>query len=265
MLHALYSAFDAACRRHGVTKITTIGDAFIAVDSPLLSGARAKARAKAATKTTTKGAKGAKGEGRAEAAADGRDQDDGGGRAHPPARAAATNVVRLACALVGAAGDLRAKTGWPVHIRLGVHTGSVLAGTLGNKQYAYLLWGPGLKKAMEQEGGSESGRVRVSASTLRALQQEWGGGRRPASRREEDGGDGGDGGGGEAAAPEEDCFVRAVTPRSKARKLQQHQQEGGEAAEDARRPARRSAVLVGLEEKLQHEFSFQEMERECGE
>ena len=64
---------------------------------------------------------------------------------------------------------MRRSTRWRVRVRVGVHIGDALAGTMGTKQYAYLLWGTALQRAMAQEGASEPGRVRVSAGCIEKL------------------------------------------------------------------------------------------------
>jgi class 3 adenylate cyclase len=50
-------------------------------------------------------------------------------------------------------------------IRIGVHTGSVVAGIVGSKKYAYDIWGDTVNTAARMEQNSEDGKVNVSSST----------------------------------------------------------------------------------------------------
>ncbi len=60
----------------------------------------------------------------------------------------------------------KAKTGemaWEV--RLGIHTGEVMAGVIGNKKFAYDIWGTTVNTASRMEETSEIGKVNVSGIT----------------------------------------------------------------------------------------------------
>ncbi len=50
----------------------------------------------------------------------------------------------------------------PVKIRIGLHTGSVVAGVIGTQKFAYDLWGDAVNIASRMESSGEAGRVHVS-------------------------------------------------------------------------------------------------------
>ena len=51
-------------------------------------------------------------------------------------------------------------------MRLGVHTGPVIAGIVGVKKYAYDIWGDTVNTASRMESSGAVGQVNISASTL---------------------------------------------------------------------------------------------------
>lgn len=60
----------------------------------------------------------------------------------------------------------RIKDGLPYwELRLGIHTGSVVAGVVGKKKFAYDIWGSAVNIASRMESGGEPGKVNISAST----------------------------------------------------------------------------------------------------
>lgn len=59
----------------------------------------------------------------------------------------------------------------PWELRVGIHTGPVVAGVVGKKKYAYDIWGDTVNIASRMESSSESGRVNIS-STLYMLVQD---------------------------------------------------------------------------------------------
>jgi len=50
-------------------------------------------------------------------------------------------------------------------LRLGIHTGDVIAGVIGKKKFAYDIWGDAVNKASRMEQAGEIDRVNVSGST----------------------------------------------------------------------------------------------------
>lgn len=50
-------------------------------------------------------------------------------------------------------------------VRIGLHTGPLVAGVIGTKKFAYDIWGDTVNTASRMESSSEAGRVNISAAT----------------------------------------------------------------------------------------------------
>jgi class 3 adenylate cyclase len=53
----------------------------------------------------------------------------------------------------------------PFEIRIGIHTGPVVAGIVGVKKYAYDIWGDTVNLAARMEQNSEAGKINISENT----------------------------------------------------------------------------------------------------
>ena len=53
----------------------------------------------------------------------------------------------------------------PWHLRLGIHTGRVVAGVIGSKKFAYDIWGDTVNTASRMESSGEIGKVNISGDT----------------------------------------------------------------------------------------------------
>jgi adenylate cyclase len=65
-----------------------------------------------------------------------------------------------------------AKEGW-LRIRIGIHTGSVVAGVIGRKTFSYDLWGNTVNVASRMEQNSVAGNILVSEETYRRLRNDY--------------------------------------------------------------------------------------------
>lgn len=119
-LNELFSAFDEACRRNGVEKVKTIGDAYLAV----------------------------------------------GGLSDATDAAAAVADTALAIAAFLAERP-RGRVEW--RARIGIHTGSLVAGVVGSSKFAYDVWGDTVNIASRLETTSEPDRIHVSAELAQRL------------------------------------------------------------------------------------------------
>jgi class 3 adenylate cyclase len=58
-------------------------------------------------------------------------------------------------------------------IRIGIHSGPVVAGIVGVKKFAYDIWGDTVNTANRMESNSEAGKVNISGSTFELLKGEF--------------------------------------------------------------------------------------------
>jgi len=61
--------------------------------------------------------------------------------------------------------DRKAKGQHPWELRVGIHTGPVVAGVVGRKKYAYDIWGSTVNIASRMESNGAPGKVNISAAT----------------------------------------------------------------------------------------------------
>lgn len=124
-LDHLFSQFDELAGKHGLEKIKTIGDAYMAVAG--VPQHRAD---------------------HAEAAA------------------------YMALDMLQVINDFETKNiPEPIQLRIGLHSGEVVAGIIGKKKFAYDLWGDTVNTASRMESHGIAGKIHVSADFAEALQR----------------------------------------------------------------------------------------------
>lgn len=77
--------------------------------------------------------------------------------------------VAAAAGLALAMRDVVREAGAPWQIRIGVHTGPVVAGVIGRRKFVYDVWGDTVNMASRLESTSEPGRIHVSEEVASAL------------------------------------------------------------------------------------------------
>lgn len=126
-LNEVFAHFDGLCEKHGVEKIKTIGDAYMAVAGVPESSETNPADA-------------------VEAALAMRDY---------------------------IAGRLADKNNLALEIRIGVHSGPVIAGVIGRRKMVYDIWGDSVNIASRMESNGAPGKVNISESTYKLLKNRY--------------------------------------------------------------------------------------------
>jgi class 3 adenylate cyclase len=78
-------------------------------------------------------------------------------------------AAKFALDMVAATGRLRARLPTSFTIRVGLHSGAVMAGVIGTRKFAYDVWGDTVNIAARMEAASQPSRVLASAATVKAL------------------------------------------------------------------------------------------------
>jgi class 3 adenylate cyclase len=119
LLDEYFNAFDDISARHGLEKIKTIGDAYMAVGGVLETSAR-----------------------------------------HPiDACLAALEMQATVASMKSRSDGLRLP---PLQLRIGVHTGPVISGVVGNRRFTFDIWGDAVNTASFMEAHCLPGRINVS-------------------------------------------------------------------------------------------------------
>ena len=122
-LDRLFRRFDGIADRHGLEKIKTIGDAYMAVAG-----------------------------------------------APVPAPDHAIRAADAALDFLAEAGEIRWPNGDPIVMRVGMATGPAVAGVIGQRKFAYDLWGDTVNLASRlAESHGEAGHIQVSEAAARRL------------------------------------------------------------------------------------------------
>ncbi|MCB0279504.1 MAG: adenylate/guanylate cyclase domain-containing protein [Calditrichaeota bacterium] len=129
-LDGAFRIFDRICKKHGLEKIKTIGDAYMAVGGI-------------------------------------PETND----SHP------MDCVNAGLEIMQFMNDIQAEkekngdTYW--HCRLGIHTGPLVAGVIGDHKFAYDVWGDTVNTASRMESSGEIGKVNISSSTYDLIKDQF--------------------------------------------------------------------------------------------
>jgi adenylate cyclase len=82
-------------------------------------------------------------------------------------------IAAMALEMQVAIGQLQQSRGLPLSIRIGINTGSVVAGVIGLKKFIYDLWGDAVNVASRMESSGEAGKIQVTAVTYDRLKTQY--------------------------------------------------------------------------------------------
>jgi urea transport system substrate-binding protein len=68
---------------------------------------------------------------------------------------------------------IKRDNGEPFHLRIGIHTGPVVAGVIGTKKFSYDLWGDTVNVASRMESQGAAGGIQVTAATYERLKDKY--------------------------------------------------------------------------------------------
>jgi class 3 adenylate cyclase len=78
-------------------------------------------------------------------------------------------IARMALEMRDAADQWARQVGEPLSVRIGIHTGSVIAGVIGKRKFAYDMWGDTVNTASRMESHGLAGDIQVTAATYALL------------------------------------------------------------------------------------------------
>ena len=126
LLNRIFSEFDTLADAHGLEKIKTIGDAYMAVAG-----------------------------------------------LPDPWPDHATRAARMALAMLDVTARIAAETGEKLALRIGLHSGPVVAGVIGRRKFTYDLWGDTVNTASRMESHGVPGAVHCTEAAASLLQGEF--------------------------------------------------------------------------------------------
>jgi class 3 adenylate cyclase len=63
--------------------------------------------------------------------------------------------------------------GCPISVRIGINSGSVIAGVIGKKKFNYDLWGDAVNSASRMESHGVAGKIQVTEATYQRLKDKY--------------------------------------------------------------------------------------------
>jgi class 3 adenylate cyclase len=85
----------------------------------------------------------------------------------------AVAVARTALQMRDALADICVERKLDLHLRIGIHTGPVMAGVIGVQRFRYDLWGDTVNTASRMESQGRPGRIQISEATATALGEQF--------------------------------------------------------------------------------------------
>ncbi|MEP4770443.1 MAG: adenylate/guanylate cyclase domain-containing protein [Roseibium sp.] len=78
-------------------------------------------------------------------------------------------IADMALGMITVTEEFAVKLGVPLQIRIGINTGTVVAGVIGKKKFIYDLWGDTVNIASRMESSGETGMIQVTEATYEKL------------------------------------------------------------------------------------------------
>jgi len=85
----------------------------------------------------------------------------------------AEDVVKAALEIRDYMKSYRTESGIPIEVRVGINTGSVVAGIVGTKKFQYDIWGDAVNTASRMESAGEPGKVNISENTFNLVKNKF--------------------------------------------------------------------------------------------
>lgn len=84
----------------------------------------------------------------------------------------ALRMAELACSMQEAITQYERKEGVPFKLRIGLNSGTVMAGVIGERKFVYDLWGDTVNIGSRMESQGEPGQIQVTPETKRLIEQQ---------------------------------------------------------------------------------------------